>query len=264
MRKSDFTDLGVKMSSKKRWLYVVVFAAAMAWVESAAVVYLRTVVDRLEPYQVNPLPFAPRLGAAEIVRELATLIMLFAAGLLAGHTKRTRLGYSLIAFGVWDIFYYAFLKIITGWPHSLFDWDILFLIPLPWWGPVIAPMIIAAMMIIFGTLATQFDPPIWPSRRAWIFNLSGVTLALLVFMSDALRVVDGGLEAIRTVLPAWFNWPVFLIALALMAAPIIEMLKQIWKGRNGQANMAFAPNQAHFGMQSLFLLLLYKLISRDT
>ncbi len=252
------------MSAKKRWIMVVLFAAAMAWVESAVVADLRTLVDRVEPYQANPLPIVNKLGAAELVRELATLIMLFTVGWLAGKTRQTRIGYSLVAFGVWDIFYYAFLKIITGWPHSLFNWDILFLIPLPWWGPVIAPVIIAAMMIIFGTLATQFDPPVWPSRRAWIFNLSGVALALLVFMSDAIHVIDGGLEALRTVLPVWFNWPVFIIALALMAAPIIEMLKQIWKGRKGQANMAFAPSQAHFGMQALLMLLLYKIISRDT
>lgn len=252
------------MSEKKHWIMIVLFAIAMAWVESAVVVYLRTLVDRLEPYQVNPLPIAPRLGETEIVREVATLIMLFAAGWLAGNTKRTRLGYSLIAFGVWDIFYYIFLKIIVDWPQSIFDWDILFLLPLPWWGPVIAPAMIAAMMIVFGTLVTQFDQSIWPSRRAWIFSLSGGALALLVFMSDAIRVVDGGIEAIRTVLPVWFNWPVFIIALALMAVPILEMGKQIWKGRKSQAGFALAPGNAPFGAQSFLLLLLYKIISRDT
>jgi hypothetical protein len=254
------------MNAKKRWSMVVLFAAAMAWVESAAVVYLRTVVDRLEPYQANPLPLAPRLGEAEIVRELATLIMLFVAGRLAGKTRHERIGYSLIAFGVWDIFYYAFLKIITGWPQSLFDWDILFLLPLPWWGPVIAPVIIAAMMIVFGTLVTQFDQSIWPSRRAWIFNWSGIVLALLVFMSDAIRAVDGGIEAIRTVLPrkAGFNWPVFIIALVLMAAPIFEMSKQIWKGRKQEMRFALVPDKTHFGAQAFFLLLLYKILSRDT
>lgn len=252
------------MNAKKRWILVVIFAAAMAWVESAVVVYLRTLVGRLEPYQINPLPIAPRLGETEIVREVATMIMLFAAGWLAGHTKRTRLGYSLIAFGVWDIFYYVFLKIIVGWPQSIFDWDILFLLPLPWWGPVIAPATIAAMMIIFGTLVTQFNQSIWPSRRAWIFNWSGIALALLVFMSDAIRAVDGGIEALRTVLPVWFNWPVFIIALALMAVPILDMIKQIWKKRKGQEVIALVPSKAHFGAQSLLLLLLYKIISRDT
>jgi hypothetical protein len=252
------------MSEKKRCIIVVLFAAAMAWVESAVVVYLRTLVDRLEPYQVNPLPLVPRLGEAEIVRELATMIMLFAAGWLAGHTKRTRLGYSLIAFGAWDIFYYLFLKIIVGWPQSIFAWDILFLLPLPWWGPVIAPVTIAAMMIIFGTLVTQFDQSIWPSRRAWIFSWSGAALALLVFMSDAIRAAGGGIEAIRSVLPVWFNWPVFIIALVLMAAPILEMIKQIWSGRERRERLASVSDKLNFGAQAFFLLLLYKLISRDT
>ncbi|MCI0692922.1 hypothetical protein L0337_13075 [candidate division KSB1 bacterium] len=252
------------MSAKKRWIMVVLFAAAMAWVESAVVVYLRTLVDRLEPYQVNPLPIAPRLGEAEIVRELATLIMLFAVGWLAGNTKRARLGYSLIAFGVWDIFYYVFLKIIVGWPQSILDWDILFLLPLPWWGPVIAPVTIAAMMIIFGTLATQFDQSIWPSRRAWFFNWSGGALALLVFMSDAIHAVDGGIEAIRNVLPVWFNWPVFIIALVLMAVPIIDMIRQIWKARKRGSAVSVAAGEMHFGLQTFLWLLLYKIVSRDT
>lgn len=254
------------MSTKKRWIIVVIFAVAMAWVESAVVADLRTLVDRLEPYQTNPLPIVNSLGAAELVRELATLIMLFTAGWLAGHTKRTRLGYTLIAFGAWDILYYVFLKIITGWPQSIFDWDILFLLPLPWWGPVIAPVTIAAMMIIFGTLATQFDQSIWPSRRAWIFNWSGSALALLVFMSDAIRAVDGGFEAIRTVLPRkeGFNWPVFLIALLLMAAPIIDMIRQIWKTRKKRSAVSVAAGEMHFGLQTFLWLLLYKIISRDT
>ncbi len=252
------------MSEKKRWLIVVLFAAAMAWVESAVVVDLRTLVDRIEPYQTNPLPIANGLGEAEMVRELATMIMLFAVGWLAGNTQRPRVGYLLIAFGAWDILYYVFLKIIVGWPHSIWDWDILFLLPLPWWGPVIAPVLVAAMMIIAGTLITQCDQSLWPSRRAWILNLSGGTLALLVFMSDALRVVNGGIEAIRMTLPAWFNWPVFIIALILIAAPILDMIKQIWQRRKPHAGVAMVSKQLNFGAQAFLLLLLYKIISRDT
>ena len=46
---------------------------------------------------------------------------------------------------------------IGDWPKSLFDWDILFLLPLPWWGPVLAPVCIALLMIVGGTLASQSD-----------------------------------------------------------------------------------------------------------
>src|SRR5881628_2307976 len=107
-------------SALSRWLVVVLFAIAMAWVESAVVFYLRTLVGRIDPYQPQPLPEYAGVALAETVREAATLIMLLAVGWLAGTNKRVRIGYALLAFGVWDIFYYAFLKILTGWPHSWF------------------------------------------------------------------------------------------------------------------------------------------------
>ena len=77
----------------------------------------------------------------------ATLLMIATLGLLAGSTWRRRAGYAAIAFGAWDIFYYVFLRLISGWPRTLLDWDILFLLPLPWWGPVLAPVSIALVMI---------------------------------------------------------------------------------------------------------------------
>lgn len=145
--------------SRRRWLVVVAYAIAMAWVEAAVVYYLRTMINRIEPHQPNPLPIIGRLGPVELVRELATLVMLLTVGLLAGRTWRSRLGYAAVAFGVWDIFYYAFLKVMCGWPKSLLDWDILFLLPLPWWGPVLAPVSISLLLILWGTLASQVATP---------------------------------------------------------------------------------------------------------
>ena len=187
-----------------RWLVVVTYAAAMAWVESAVVYYLRTHIDRIEPFQPNPLPLVGGFGPVELGRELATMIMLLTVGLLAGRTWRARLGYLLVAFGVWDIFYYVFLKLMCGWPHGLLDWDILFLLPLPWWGPVLAPVLIALLMIAWGTLVTQFErhPPRALSEvRVWILNFIGGGLALYVFMADAIRVSGGGVDALRNLLP---------------------------------------------------------------
>ncbi len=220
------------MKTWHRWFTVVLFAAAMAWVEAAVVIDLRTLVSRIDPYQANPLPHSVGLGETEMVREAATLVMLWAVGWLAGSTWRSRLGYMLIAFGVWDILYYAWLKVIAGWPSSLFDWDILFLLPMPWWGPVLAPVLIAALMIAGGTLVSQFDQPggrLWPSRPAWALNLGGVALALYVFMADALRAAGGGSEAVRQTLPQAFNWPLFAVALALLAAPIADVGWQMLK-----------------------------------
>ena len=79
--------------SRRCWLVVILFAVAMAWVEAASV-YIRVVVDRIVPYQQNPLPVGGVLGAVELVREASTLIMLLTVGILAGRAWHERLGYS--------------------------------------------------------------------------------------------------------------------------------------------------------------------------
>ncbi|MFO1513585.1 MAG: hypothetical protein U1F83_11820 [Verrucomicrobiota bacterium] len=226
------------------WSIVCIFAIAFAWVESAVVFYIRTHVNRLEPYQTHPLPLIGELGPVELVRELATMIMLFTVGLLAGKTWRARWGYAAIAFGVWDIFYYVFLKVMYGWPHSLLDWDILFLLPLPWWGPVLAPTMIAVLMILWGTLASQFErshPPALSNGRVWIVTFLGMFLALYVFMTDTLRVAGQGTEVIRNVLPVTFNWPLFLVAWSLLSAPVVQELWGRFPGRELAVDAVEAP-----------------------
>jgi hypothetical protein len=124
----------------------------------------------------------------------------------------------------------VFLKVMCNWPHSLFDWDILFLLPLPWWGPVLAPVSIATLMILWGTLVSS-----WPIERArdgwkpWALNFLGVAVALYLFMADSIRVASGGVDALRNVLPQSFNWPLFCVALLLMATPILQIL---WRLRD--------------------------------
>jgi len=205
-------------------MVVVAFAAGMAWVEAACVYYLRVMVDRVEPYQPDPLPISGILGQVELVREASTLLMLATTGLLAGRTWGARLSYAGIAFGVWDILYYVFLRVMCGWPSSLFDWDILFLLPLPWWGPVLAPVSIASLMIVWGTLVTQWGDRIPMTGLGWVSWAAcwaGGLLALGVFMADAIRALPGSADAVRQVLPVAFNWPVFDAALLLMATPLV-------------------------------------------
>lgn len=215
-----------------RWLAVALFATAFAWVEAAVVLYLRTLVDRLDPYTANPLPNIEGLTWVELVREAATMLMLATVGWLAGKDTRTRAGYALIAFGVWDIGYYLFLRPMSGWPNGLLDWDILFLLPLPWWGPILAPMLIALLMIAWGTGVTQTGLPTHrqPTPKAiWALAAAGILLALYVFMADAIRVAPQGEEALRKLLPTEFNWPLFIPALLLMAAPLVWLLRP-WQG----------------------------------
>lgn len=207
-----------------RWLLVATYAAAMAWVEAAVVFYLRLLAGgRMDPYHREAFPPQPGIERAEVIREAATLVMLLAVGGLAGRTARARLGYAVVAFGVWDIFYYVFLRMITGWPKSLWDWDILFLIPLPWWGPVIAPVAIAILMILWGTAVSQGRAPESMRGSGWkTWGMCGLGMltALYVFMADALRALGEGSDVHR-LLPVSFNWPLFLIALALMSAPVV-------------------------------------------
>jgi hypothetical protein len=90
---------------------------------------------------------------------------------------------------------------------------------------VLAPVSIAVLMIVWGTSVTQFT-----GRRAatgvtsmsWGASSLGIALALYVFMADALRVAHQGPDAVRTVLPAAFNWPMFCLAMTLMAAPLVH------------------------------------------
>ncbi len=235
-----------------RWIVVVIFAIGMAWVEAATVYYLRVMVDRVQPYQQNPLPMQGVLGQVELVREAATLVMLLTVGMLAGRTRRSQAGYAAIAFGVWDIFYYLFLRIIGGWPRSLFDWDILFLLPLPWWGPVLAPVLIALLMIVEGTVESRREgsggsPSV---ERRWArLQAFGILLALYVFMADALSAVhQHGLDAASTVLPQAFNWPLFCLAFSFMAAPLMQSAWRLrphrrWSPHRTPAGSAMPPRQ---------------------
>ncbi len=189
-----------KPSKLGQWCGVVVFAVAMAWVESAVVLYLRSLTQEFDPYKPDRAPLTQGIIGAELVREFATLLMLGSVGWLAGQTWRSRIALAMVAFGTWDIFYYVFLVPLTGWPRSLLAWDILFLLPLPWWGPVLAPISIACLMIAGGTMVAFRDSPqrpIWPSRFTCIAALVGGALALYVFMADAIQFAPGGWRCLR-------------------------------------------------------------------
>ena len=214
------------MTPFRRWLLVALFALAMAWVEAAAVMYLRIPADRVQPYQANPLPTMDALGPIELVREIATLLMLAAVAGLAGRDRQSRFGFFLIAFGLWDLGYYLFLHWMGGWPASILDWDILFLLPLPWWGPVLAPVLISLLMITLGTLLAHptFDgsvSTIPPSL--WVGAACGALFAVGVFIWDAAQAMPHGIPAVLAVLPERFLWPQFLAALGLMALPLAAL-----------------------------------------
>ena len=56
----------------------------------------------------------------------------------------------MYTFAIWDIFYYVFLWLLLGWPQSLMTWDVLFLIPTTWTGPVLSPVLVSMTMILLA------------------------------------------------------------------------------------------------------------------
>jgi len=129
------------------------------------------------------------------------------------------------AFGLWDIGYYVWLRVLIGWPATLLDWDILFLIPLRWWGPVLAPVLIAALICVCAALAVvraEHGQALIVTRGQAGAMLLGSLLALYVFMSDALHALLIGRSDWNSIRPSSFDWPLFLMALALMALPALR------------------------------------------
>ena len=170
----------------RKLTYIVIFAVAMAYFEAAVVVYLRELYHP-EGFMF-PLKAVPTGEIiVELFRELATMIMLVMVAVMSGRKSWERFGYFLILFGIWDIFYYVWLKATIGWPSSFLDWDILFLIPLPWIGPVIAPVAVSTLMIIVGLSMTRLFQKgfsFGPTIRTWILAILATAMILFSFMYD--------------------------------------------------------------------------------
>src|SRR4030043_48057 len=132
---------------RRTFIWLTVFSIAMAYLESAVVVYLRAIMYP-EGFDFPLAPMQPGIAVTEIFREAATIIMLLGAGYLGGRYLTQRFAWFIYCFAIWDIFYYVFLKMLDHWPASLMTWDILFLIPTTWTGPVLTPLIVSLTMLL--------------------------------------------------------------------------------------------------------------------
>lgn len=177
----------------RKLVWVSLFGVAFGMVESAVVVYLRAIYypDGFS-FPLVAIPWEHL--TVEVIREAATIIMLAAVGILAGTRAWEKFGFFLVAFGVWDIFYYVWLKILLGWPASLFEWDVLFLIPLPWIGPVLAPVLVSLMMIACGgtiAIRTARGDHFKPTAVSWVLSLAATLMLLFSFTQDLRATLDG-------------------------------------------------------------------------
>lgn len=186
--------------------WVLFFSIWFAYVESSVVVYLR------ELYYPEGFAFPIKLipggmGLIEIGRELATLLILLSIAFLAGKNGWTRFAYFMFSFGMWDSWYYIWLKIFISWPASFLTWDLLFLIPLPWAGPVLAPLIVSVSMIVAALMILSVD---YQGKRLkienweWLVSIFAMIIILISFMIDASLILAGGV-------PQKYYWELFVI-----------------------------------------------------
>jgi hypothetical protein len=195
------------------YVSVVVLALAFGWIEASVVVYLRELyaqeigletardLQRLEPILVS-LP--QHLLTVEVVREACTLLLLGAVGWLAGRRFRDKAGAFFLAFGLWDLMYYAVLRLILGWPESLRTWDVLFLIPLPWVAPVWAPVTIAVLFVVAGSYVFWT----WERERhlRWT-DVVAPTVSAAIIIASFLAERGAAIDRRAPVeFPTWLYW----------------------------------------------------------
>ncbi|MCD4725360.1 MAG: hypothetical protein K8R63_11015 [Bacteroidales bacterium] len=212
---------------KQQIFWVTFFAIGMAFVESSVVVYLR------ELYYPGGFDFPLRvidshIAITEFLREAATLVMLLGVAVLASKKRAEIPAWFIYTFAIWDIFYYVFLKAILNWPASLLTWDLLFLIPLIWTGPVVAPMINSITMIILALVILHFSRKGYRVSIQWqewaliiigcLITITAYTMDYFNFISSefSLREVfsfsrgDELMQYTANYVPVSFNWYVFV------------------------------------------------------
>ena len=214
------------MKPRALLLWLAAYAIAMALVEAAIVVHLRHVYYSEDPLAVFPLRLLSTDDLAlELAREIATVVMMLAVAVLAARGIVHRVAAFVYVFGLWDLFYYVWLKLYLGWPSQWLEWDILFLIPWPWFGPWLAPALIALLFALCGgwVLATPRD-----LRVRWMDALlfaAGALLALAAFLAPAWPLLAGDATALRGWIPGTFAWPLYLVGLAVMATALVRMMR---------------------------------------
>ena len=195
-----------KLSALQKLLWLTLFGVGFAMVEAAVVIYLRQLLH-VEGSNITLSGIPRGIFTVEIVREFTTLVMLISVGVLAGSRPMGRFGSFIIAFGVWDIFYYVFLSMFHGWPRSFLDWDLLFLIPVPWMAPVLAPVLVSCGLIFSGywlLIREQQKKRIVVSLSDWIIEAVATVLILYSFTNN---------NSVST--PEVFSWIIFLAGLVL-------------------------------------------------
>lgn len=229
----------VNVKKYNKLIFVTIFAIGFALIESAVVVYLRELYFP-EGFGFPLKFFKPSLYIVEILREIATIIVLAAVAHLSGINFYSRFAYFLISFGVWDIFYYVWLKIFLNWPESFLTWDVLFLIPITWIGPVLAPILCSILMIKIGVLIIELQSRNYRVKLKiyeWLLLFTGSLIIFITFTYDyASLIIKNNLltrlseirynpelqEIFLSFAPNRFSWEYFILGYILLVLATIS------------------------------------------
>jgi hypothetical protein len=231
------------MNLRKLLIVVTLFALAMGFLESAVVVYLREI---LYPggfaFPLAPIP--AHLALTELLREVATMVMLVTIGILVSGRFSTGFAWFLYSFAIWDMAYYLFLKLLLGWPESLLTWDVLFLIPTTWTGPVLAPILVSLTMVLLAmVIVTQAERGRKTTIAAleWSLLIVGSLVLIVGFIYDysdhmltyfsltgmyEIRNPEV-LEVATRYIPGRFPWWIFGIGEIILLGTIFRYWKRI-------------------------------------
>ncbi len=216
-----------------RFVIAVVFSIAFAYIESAVVVYLRAI------FHPDGFTFPLRnfdtilqnkaILLTEIGREAATIVLIFTGAWLFGRNIQQRFAYFLTIFAVWDIFYYVWLKVLSAylnaipnWPQSIMDWDILFLIPMAWAGPVAAPVLVSIILLVFAIIILYRDcrgKSIKAGKIEWFSFITAGVIIVVSFCIPGPHIAEPDYQS-------YFYWSIFalgnIIALALFVKCLLK------------------------------------------
>jgi len=148
--------------TKNQLIISAIFGLAFGFIEATVVIYLRSALGLLPGYpgsladvskqslniyqQAQVLNSLPKiLYTVELLREVATILILMCLALLTASKLKERLAIFLWVFAAWDIFYYLSLWLTVRWPYSLATADVLFLIPTYWLAPVWLPIVVSSL-----------------------------------------------------------------------------------------------------------------------
>jgi hypothetical protein len=208
------------------YLNLWVFGLAFGLMEAAVVIYLRQIggyaPGRVFPVLQNLNPHQELAFSIERLREGASLAVMVGPAFLFSNRSFERLLGFLLIFGVWDLSYYAWLRLLVDWPPSPLSYDVLFLIPTLWVAPVLCPILISVSLAAFVSayfVIARRRMARNPSLLQWLLALLGGALVSLSFLNNAEYYLNGGM-------PPRFSWLIFAGGYGSAALAAVVFLAQ--------------------------------------